>query len=145
MSEGYTVYMWILLLGACVRQAPSQIESVEVPVSQEADCPHLPGQFTLTAYPGMDAVGPDGERPIGMSKEYTFEEDTWRMDGYPPLTITGRWALLKQEEGRVQVRLTGVVVDGQPAADEDVWMTFSACGQVMEMAGMTYQRVHPTP
>ena len=105
------------------------------------DCPTLPGRFTLTDYPGRDAVGPNGERPMPMSKEYTFADGQYRMEGYPSLTITGRYAVAETDGTRVRLALTETIFDGTPKEDAEVWLAFSDCGKTMAMDGMTYRRL----
>lgn len=100
----------------------------------------LVGRYSLTSYPGQDTVGPNGERPMGMSKEYDFGADSYTMEGYPPLRITGRYQELAREGTRIQVRFYDTVFDGQPSDDRVLWLQFDDCGTRFEMDGMTYSR-----
>ncbi|MFT4979762.1 MAG: hypothetical protein ACI8S6_005674 [Myxococcota bacterium] len=133
--------MLTLLLLACkLQQLPPPTEA---PLA--ACPPDLIGQFSLASYPGMDDVGPNGERPMPMSKDYTFTADTFTMEGYPPLTITGRYTVLTAENTRLQVKFTDTLFEGEPSADRTVWVTLSECGQAMEMDQMTYRRAAQAP
>ncbi|MFT5679219.1 MAG: hypothetical protein ACI8RZ_000123 [Myxococcota bacterium] len=127
----------LTFLLACLSRSPAPEPAT---VSSDSSTPSLVGQFSLTAYPGMDAVGPNGERPMPMSKDYTFTANTYTMDGYPPLTITGRYAVLTTEAERLQIRLTDTVFDGDPSPDREVWVDFSDGGKTLTMEGMTYTR-----
>jgi len=100
----------------------------------------LVGRYMLTHYPGQDTLGPNGERPMGMSKEYDFGADSYTMDGYPPLRITGRYEELAREGARVQVRFFDTVFDGRPSEDRVLWLLFEGCGATLQMDGMTYAR-----
>lgn len=100
----------------------------------------LVGRYTLTSYPGQDTVGPNGERPMGMSKEYDFGANSYTMEGYPPLRITGRYEEVARDGLRIQVRFFDTVFDGRPSDDRVVWLTFDDCGTRFEMDGMTYSR-----
>lgn len=104
----------------------------------------LVGHYSLTRYPGQDVVGPNGERPPGMSKEYDFGADSYTMEGYPPLRITGRYEELSRDGARVEVRFYDTVFDGQPNEDRVLWLVFEDCGQTLQMDGMTYVR-RPAP
>ncbi len=104
----------------------------------------LVGRYSLTRYPGQDAVGPNGERPLGMSKEYDFGADSYTMEGYPPLRITGRYEELSRDGARLEVRFYDTVFDGQPDEDRVLWLVFEDCGQTLQMDGMTYAR-QPAP
>ena len=133
--------MLFLILLSCTA-ARSDAPTEEAPVAADAcPLPSLTGQFTLTRWPGSDAVGPDGERPMPMSKDYTFTDTTYTMEGYPSLTITGGYTVLSAEEGRLQVRFTDTIFDGSPQSDQTLWIEFSDCNQTMVMEGMTYRRV----
>jgi len=133
--------MLALLLLACRLQQPPPPQE-PVPMA----CPNdLIGQFSLVSYPGMDAVGPNGERPMPMSKEYTFTADTFTMEGYPALTITGRYQVLTTEGERLRVQLTDTLFDGEAQEDRAVWVTLSECGQLMELDQMTYRRAAQAP
>ena len=109
----------------------------------EASIP-LVGRYSLTRYPGQDAVGPNGERPMGMSKEYDFGANSYTMEGYPPLRITGRYEELSRDGARLEVRFYDTVFDGQPDEDRVLWLVFEDCGQTLQMDGMTYVR-RPAP
>ena len=100
----------------------------------------LVGRYSLTSYPGQDTLGPNGERPMGMSKEYDFGRNSYTMEGYPPLRITGRYEELAREGTRIQVRFYDTVFDGSPSADRVLWLQFDDCGTRFEMDGMTYSR-----
>lgn len=100
----------------------------------------LVGRYSLTSYPGQDTLGPNGERPMGMSKEYDFGSNSYTMEGYPPLRITGRYEELAREGTRIQVRFYDTVFDGSPSADRVLWLQFDDCGTRFEMDGMTYSR-----
>jgi hypothetical protein len=100
----------------------------------------LTGRFSLTRYPGQDALGPNGERPMGMSKEYEFTRTSYTMEGYPPLRITGRYEVLERDGLRRRVRFYDTVFDGRPDAEREVWVVFEDCGAVLQMDGMTYER-----
>jgi hypothetical protein len=104
----------------------------------------LVGHYSLTRYPGQDVVGPNGERPMGMSKEYDFGADSYTMEGYPPLRITGRYEELSRDGARLEVRFYDTVFDGQPDEDRVLWLVFEDCGQTLQMDGMTYAR-QPAP
>lgn len=106
--------------------------------------PSLSGSYTLTSYPGQDAVGPDGERPMAMSQDYLFASATYTMSGYPPLEVSGSYAVVEAEETRLQVRFFETIFDGSPLADQTKWLTFSRCGDTFEMDQMTYQRTAMT-
>jgi len=92
----------------------------------------------------MDAVGPNGERPMPISKNYTFTDSTYVMEGYPELTITGSYSVLSVDEQRIQVLFTDTIFDGSSQPDTEQWLTFSDCGKTLEMEGMTYQRLEPS-
>lgn len=100
----------------------------------------LVGRYSLTSYPGQDTVGPNGERPMGMSKEYDFGANSYTMEGYPPLRITGRYEEVGREGTRIQVRFFETVFDGRPADDRVLWLEFDDCGTRFVMDGMTYSR-----
>ncbi|MCA9578136.1 MAG: hypothetical protein KC668_22035 [Myxococcales bacterium] len=100
----------------------------------------LVGRFSLTRYPGQDDVGPNGERPLGMSKEYEFTGDAYTMEGYPPLRVTGRYEVLERDGLRQRVRFFDTVFDGQPDQDRELWIVFEDCGDTLQMDGMTYSR-----
>jgi hypothetical protein len=100
----------------------------------------LVGHFSLTRYPGQAAVGPNGERPIGMSKEYEFTRNSYTMEGYPPLRITGRYEVLERDGLRRRVRFYDTVFDGSPQSERELWVVFADCGAVLQMDGMTYAR-----
>jgi nitroimidazol reductase NimA-like FMN-containing flavoprotein (pyridoxamine 5'-phosphate oxidase superfamily) len=78
-----------------------------------------------------------------MSKTYTFEADTYKMDGYPSLVVAGRYAVLSREAQRLAVRFTDTLFDGSPRPDSEVWMQFSDCGRTLVFDGMTYTRSAP--
>ena len=116
-------------------------DAADPSASADACAPTLVGQFSLTDYPGKGAVGPDGAPAMPISKEYTFTEATYRMEGYPPLTVSGRYAVLQTQEQRLEIAFTDTVFDGQPAEDQTLWVTLSDCGATLVMEGMTYTRV----
>lgn len=132
---------------ACLSR-PSAPEPATVPPGSNtpgsdapgSSAPSLVGQFFLTAYPGMDAVGPDGTPPMPMAKDYTFTADSYTMVGYPELTITGRYTVLAEEPSRLHIRLTDTLFDGEPSPDREVWVEFSDDGNTMTMENMTYAR-----
>jgi len=103
--------------------------------------PSLLGKFKLSRYPGQDDVGPNGERPMPMSKDYEFKDKTYRMDGYPPLLVSGSYEVLEVDGERVHVRFTKTVFDGNKRPDADKWLVFSDCGKSFTMDRMTYTRV----
>lgn len=111
----------------------------ETPACDEAAIT-LVGRYSLTHYPGQDAVGPNGERPLGMSKDYDFGADSYTMEGYPPLRITGRYEVLERDGARMRVRFYDTVFDGSADADRELWLVFSDCGATLQMDGMTYAR-----
>ena len=100
----------------------------------------LVGRFSLTRYPGQDALGPNGERPLGMSKEYEFAADSYTMEGYPPLRITGRYEVLERAGLRLHVRFFDTVFDGTAEGERTLWLSFEECGDILQMDGLTYAR-----
>ncbi|MFT5679738.1 MAG: hypothetical protein ACI8RZ_000643 [Myxococcota bacterium] len=130
-----------LLLACISRQEPP----AEPPMIADDCAPSLIGRFMLTGFPGMNDVGPNGERPIGISKEYTFTETDYRMEGYPELTITGRYKVVSTDGLAIQVRLTDTIFDGTSKDDREIPVVFSNCGKTMLMEGMTYQRLTEAP
>ena len=131
--------LWALMsLFACHR-APTAVVAGDGCASPWT--PTLAGHFTLSRYPGQDAVGPNGERPMPMSKDYAFDQGHYQMNGYPPLTITGRYAVTAADGPKLKVRFTETIFDGHPNPDTEAWLTFADCGTAFEMDGMTYARV----
>ena len=127
-------------------QTSTELDEFSGNAANSVECPEtwkptLVGHFVLVDYPGKDDVGPNGERPIGMSKEYTFESSTYEMIGYPPLKITGHYEILEVDGVRMKVRFTKTNVDGSMTADHDRWIEFSRCGDQMKMEKMSYIRV----
>jgi atypical dual specificity phosphatase len=108
------------------------------------DCPNwaptLVGSFQLIHYPGMKDVGPNGEDPMPMSKDYEFGAKTYTMSGYPPLEVSGSYKVLDREPKRLNIRFFDTIFDGSPQAEHTVWASFSSCGDQLEMDGMTYRR-----
>jgi hypothetical protein len=125
----------MLFLLACLGRPTAPSEPAAVPT--EAPAPSLIGRFTLTAYPGMGAVGPGGEEPLPMAKDYTFTADSYTMDGYPPLTITGRYTVLEADGDRLKVRFTDTIFDGSPHPDQELWVELTDGGRTLQMEGMT--------
>ena len=107
--------------------------------------PSLVGEFQLVDYPGRNDLGPDGTPPISMAKDYVFKASSYRMDGYPPLTITGDYEVLQVDGAKVRVRFYNTLFEGEPSADKELWVEFSDCGGTLVMEGMTYSKVKSSP
>ena len=127
---------------ASVATAAGTVSASESPPVCKGDWkPSLLGKFKLSKYPGQDDVGPNGEKPMPMSKDYHFEVASYRMDGYPPLLVTGSYKVLKIDGPRMQVRFTDTIFDGNKRDDADKSVVFSDCGNSFVLDGMTYSRV----
>lgn len=123
---------------AATQQAATEQAATEQ--SGEAGRCSLVGRFTLTD-DGQPDEGPNGEPVIGISKDYTFEAETYRMEGYPALTITGHYELSEWDGHQARIAWTQTVFDGEPRDPHESTITFTPDCDGFEMDGMTYARV----
>lgn len=136
------VALWALACGGeppRTEQPSTEPVQTEEPETERGAC-SLVGRFTLLDDGQPEVVGPEGQRPIGISKEYTFDPETYRMEGYPPLVITGRYRVAAWDGMRARVEWTATIFDGSPQDDRESWLTFTDCDH-FAMDGMSYGRV----
>ncbi len=73
--------------------------------------------------------------------EYQLSSDgTFVMSGYPPIEMTGRYAVAEQSGARLRLVFTGRVMAGSPAPDLDTWAEISADGQTLSFDDRVFQR-----
>lgn len=128
-----------------VRESSAHVSSDEHPHPVKATpdprcAPTLLGDWSLSWYEGQDYVGPNGERPIGMALNYSFKSDgTYTMDGYPPITERGRYAVKSRDGNTLTVHFSDRVSDGS-TQDQDVTYTFSDCATKVAIPGKIFTR-----
>lgn len=110
----------------------------EPPSARAATCA-IEGSWNLVRYPGMDAVGPNGERPIAIRRDTTFAEGRFHVQGYPELVIEGRYRVEADGDAR-RVVMTEVVFDGGDHDDESHAISFGEGCDELTMGDSVYAR-----
>jgi hypothetical protein len=85
--------------------------------------------------------GKDGAPGMGWQLEYTLAGDgSFKMTGYPPIAVTGRWAVPERDGRKLRIVLTEQKMGGGAWPDRDGWAELSDDGKSLKWQDKTFTR-----
>lgn len=82
-----------------------------------------------------------GSAGMGWQLEYTLAADgSFKMQGYPPIAVTGRWAVPEREGSRLRIVLSEQKMGDGRWPDRDGWAELSADGKSLKWQDKSFTR-----